>query len=261
MRLAAGIEYEGTAYAGWQAQDHALAVQNVVERALSRIADHPVCTVCAGRTDAGVHALGQVIHFDVECERALDAWLLGGNSHLPADVSLRWVQAMPQDFHARYSARSRRYRYLIHNSRSRSGLYAHRAAWCTQPLNVQRMHAAAQLLLGEHDFSAYRAAECQSRSPNRRVLEIAVTRQDEWVAIEVEANAFLHHMVRNIAGVLMAIGRGQQPVDWTRQVLEGRDRRLGGVTAAPQGLYFLQARYDAAFGLPLPAASGFVALP
>jgi tRNA pseudouridine38-40 synthase len=261
MRLAAGLEYEGTAYAGWQAQNHAQGVQNLVEQALSRIADRPVSTVCAGRTDAGVHALGQVIHFDVGVERPLDAWLLGSNSHLPSDISLRWVRAVPPDFHARHSARARRYRYLIHNSRSRSGLYAHRAAWCTHPLDAQRMHAAAQSLLGEHDFSAYRAAECQSRSPNRNVLEITVARQGEWLSIEVEANAFLHHMVRNIAGVLIAIGRGDQPGDWARQVLEGRDRRLGGVTAAPEGLYFLAARYDAAFGLPPHAPCGFAPLP
>jgi tRNA pseudouridine38-40 synthase len=261
MRLAAGLEYDGSAYAGWQAQDHARAVQTEVEAALSRVADQPVKTTCAGRTDAGVHALGQVIHFDTGAQRAVDAWLFGANSHLPPDISLRWVREVPQEFHARYSARSRRYRYVIHNSRSRSGLFARRASWCTHPLDVERMHEAAQHLLGEHDFSAYRAAECQSRTPMRRILEMFVARRGEWVVIEIEANAFLHHMVRNIAGVLIAIGRRQQPVDWTRTVLEGRDRRLGGVTVDPDGLYFLRARYDAAFGLPEPELNGLSLLP
>ncbi|MGH8455141.1 MAG: tRNA pseudouridine(38-40) synthase TruA [Nevskiales bacterium] len=261
MRIAAGLEYEGTAYSGWQAQGHARGVQTEVEAALSRIADQTVATTCAGRTDAGVHAAGQVIHFDTTAQRPTDAWLLGGNSQLPPDISLRWIRPVADEFHARYSARARRYRYVIHNSRSRSGLFAHRAGWCTWPLDAQRMHEAARHLLGEHDFSAYRAAECQSRTPHRRVLEISVKRSGEWLAIEIEANAFLHHMVRNIAGVLMAIGRGSQPVDWTRTVLEGRDRRLGGVTAGPEGLYFLQVRYDAHFQLPLSELPGFGVLP
>jgi tRNA pseudouridine38-40 synthase len=220
-----------------------------------------VTTVCAGRTDAGVHALGQVIHFDTAARRTDDAWLLGGNSQLPPDISLRWVQSVPAGFHARHSARSRRYRYVIHNSRSRSALFAQRAGWCTWPLDAERMHEAAQCLVGEHDFSAYRAAECQARTPHRRVLGISAARHGEWIAIEVEANAFLHHMVRNIVGVLIAIGRGQQPVDWALGVLEGRDRRLGGVTAEPGGLYFLRARYDAAYGLPEPGLPDIDLLP
>jgi tRNA pseudouridine38-40 synthase len=261
MRFAAGIEYEGTGYAGWQAQGHARAVQTEVETALSRVAGQPVKTICAGRTDAGVHALGQVIHFDTEVVRPDNAWLLGANSHLPVDISLRWVRAAPGDFHARHSALSRRYRYVILNSRSRSALFAHRAGWCTYPLDAARMHEAAQHLLGEHDFSAYRASECQARTPNRRVLEISVRSRGEWLAIEVEANAFLHHMVRNIVGVLIAIGRRQQPVDWTRTVLEGRDRRLGGVTAEPDGLYFLQVRYPEVLGLPPDRVPAFGLLP
>jgi tRNA pseudouridine38-40 synthase len=261
MRLAAGLEYEGTAYAGWQIQSHARGVQAEVEAALSRIADQAVATTCAGRTDAGVHALGQVIHFDTTAERPTDSWLLGGNSQLPPDISLRWIKPVPDEFHARYSARARRYRYVIHNSRSRSALFAHRACRYTYPLDAERMHEAAQHLLGEHDFSAYRAAECQSRTPRRRILEISVQRQGEWLAMEVEANAFLHHMVRNIAGVLMAIGRGSQPVDWARTVLEGGDRRLGGVTSGPEGLYFLRVNYDVHFQLPIPELPGFGLLP
>ncbi len=261
MRLAAGVEYEGTAYAGWQRQHHARSVQGEVEAALSRVADQTIATTCAGRTDAGVHALGQVIHFDTTASRANDAWLLGANSHLPSDISLRWVSPMPDEFHARYSARARRYRYVIFNHRSRPALYAHRACWFYHPLDAMRMHEAAQHLLGEHDFSAYRAAECQSRSPNRFVEEITVTRQGNWVAIEIEANAFLHHMVRNIAGVLMAIGKGSQPIDWTRTVLEGRDRQAAGVTAAAEGLYFLRVRYDTQFQLPSTDDPGFGLLP
>jgi tRNA pseudouridine38-40 synthase len=261
MRLAAGLEYVGTHYAGWQAQAHAVGVQNVVEAALAHIADHAVATICAGRTDAGVHALGQVIHFDSEAERNTEAWLLGTNSQLPPDISLRWVKPVPSDFHARYSARARRYRYVVHNSRSRSALLAHRATRFTYPLDVERMHAAAQYLRGEHDFNAYRAAECQARTSTRHIRDISVVRREECVLIEVEANAFLHHMVRNIAGVLMAIGRGSQPVDWTQTVLEGRDRRLGGVTAEPDGLYFLRVRYDDHLQLPDPTQSVFSVMP
>lgn len=253
LRLAAGVEYEGTAYAGWQAQHHAPGVQTQVETALSRIASHAVKSVCAGRTDAGVHALGQVIHFDSSATRGMDAWLFGANTYLPADISLRWVRQVPDDFHARYSARSRRYRYVIHNHRSRSGLFVHRAYWCTAPLDAERMQLAAQHLVGEHDFSAYRASECQSRSPVRTVLEIAVERHGDWVSIDLEANAFLHHMVRNIAGVLVAIGAGSQSPDWAQTVLASRDRRNGGVTLDAVGLYFLHARYDAALALPTPA--------
>lgn len=261
MRLAAGLEYEGSRYAGWQTQGHARGIQSEVETALSRVANHPVMTVCAGRTDAGVHALGQVIHFDSDADRPDSAWLLGGNSHLPSDISLRWVCRVPDAFHARHSARSRRYRYVILNSRGRSGLYAQRAGWCTWPLDAARMHEAAQSLAGEHDFSAFRAAECQSRTPRRQVREILVTRQGEWVSVEVEANAFLHHMVRNIVGVLTAIGCGDRPVDWARTVLEGRDRRLGGVTAEARGLYLLRVGYDAAYDLPPSYASDSAQLP
>ncbi len=261
MRLAAGLEYVGTHYAGWQAQNHAQGIQSLVEAALSHIADQDVATVCAGRTDAGVHALGQVIHFDTDAVRTPDSWLLGTNSQLPPDISLRWVKPVPEDFHARYGARSRRYRYVIHNSRGRSALLSQRATHFTYALDAERMHEAAQFLKGEHDFSAYRAAECQSRTPQRHLYDISVERRGECVMIEVEANAFLHHMVRNIAGVLMTIGRGKQPVEWTRTVLEGRDRRLGGVTAEPDGLYFLQVRYDESLQLPCPASSLLGALP
>ncbi len=250
MRYAAGVEYVGTAYAGWQAQTHANSVQAEVERALSRIADAPISITAAGRTDAGVHALGQVIHFDSEAGRKDIAWLFGANSLLPADINLRWVQPVPEEFHARYTALSRRYRYLIHNAPSRSSLLRQRAAWCRYPLDEARMHSAAQHLVGEHDFSAFRAIECQSRTPMRNVLSAQVSRQAQLVLVEVEANAFLHHMVRNIVGSLIEIGRGLQSSDWTRHLLQGRDRTGAGATAPAQGLCLWQVRYPERFRLP-----------
>lgn len=243
MRYAAGVEYCGTRYSGWQRQHHALTVQGELERALSTVADHPVETVCAGRTDAGVHGLGQVVHFDSDAERDEKAWCFGTNTHLPADISLRWIQPVDADFSARYSALSRRYRYLILDSRNRSGLFADRVCWSRSSLDADLMLQAAQGLLGEHDFSSFRAAECQSNTPVREVLFVDVRRHRELVCIDVEANAFVHHMVRNIAGVLMMIGRGQRPVQWVDELLRVRDRRQGGVTAPAHALYFLTVRY------------------
>ena len=250
MRYAAGVEYVGTAYAGWQAQAHANSVQTEVERALSRVADAPVAIAAAGRTDAGVHALGQVIHFDSDAPRKDIAWLFGANSLLPSDIALRWVQPVPEDFHARHSALARRYRYLIHNAAARSSLLDRRAGWCRYPLDETRMHAAARHLLGEQDFSAFRAVECQSRTPMRNVIAAEVSRRAQLVIVEIEANAFLHHMVRNIVGTLIEIGRGLQPPDWTRALLEGRDRTAAGATAPADGLYLWRVRYPARFGLP-----------
>lgn len=254
-RWAAGVEYLGTAYSGWQWQGHAPSVQQQVERALSNVADHELKVTAAGRTDAGVHAYNQVIHFDSEAERAPHAWLFGTNSQLPRDISLRWVQA-PADpgFNARYSATARRYRYVMLPARSRSALLADRVAWLVGDLDVESMHRAAQALVGEHDFSAYRDSACQSRTPMRRLDHIEVARIREFVVLEVEANAFLHHMVRNIAGVLMAIGQGKQPQEWARTVLESRERARGGVTADAGGLYFVGPVYPARFGLPPPPA-------
>lgn len=250
MRYAAGVEYVGTAYSGWQAQTHAPSVQSEVERVLSRVADAPIRITAAGRTDAGVHALGQVIHFDTDVARKDIAWLFGGNAELPADINLRWVQVVGGDFHARYAALSRCYRYLIHNAPARSSLLHQRAAWCRQPLDEMRMHTAAQHLLGEQDFSAFRAIECQSRTPMRNVLRAQVSRRGQMVELEIEANAFLHHMVRNIAGSLIEIGRGVRPADWTRELLLGRDRRSAGATATAHGLYLWRVRYPERFALP-----------
>jgi tRNA pseudouridine38-40 synthase len=260
LRIAIGIEYDGRAYAGWQAQAAAPTLQQVLERALGRIADEPVALTCAGRTDAGVHALGQVAHFDTHASRSLRGWVLGANSELPRDVVLAWATPVPAHFHARYCAEARSYRYLISNRLARPALLADRAAWIHRPLDHERMHAAAQALLGEHDFSAFRAADCQAKSPVRRMERIHVDRQGDFVVIEATANAFLHHMMRNIAGMLIAIGRGDVPVEFAREVLAGRDRTLNAATASAAGLYLLAVRYPAAFALPAaPSPRVFIA--
>lgn len=244
------MEYDGRGYAGWQAQGHAPSVQAVLETALGRVADHPVQVVAAGRTDAGVHGFHQVVHFDTASVRKPYAWLLGTNTHLPDDVSLRWVQPVRADFHARFSARSRRYRYLIHNARHRSALLAGRTAWVTWDLDASAMHVAAQALIGERDFSAFRDSECQSRSPMREVQAVSVRRQGHFVILDIRANAFLHHMVRNIAGTLIEVGSGKRPVAWMAEVLDSRDRTRAGMNAPPGGLYFVDVEYPAEFAIP-----------
>ena len=250
MRIAVGLEYQGTRYAGWQSQRAVDTVQVLAEMALGRVAAEAVSLVCAGRTDAGVHARGQVAHFDTRASRSMRAWMLGANSELPPDISLSWVRPVPAHFHARYSAEARTYRYLIFNRASRSGLLARRATWIHRPLDVGLMALAAEALEGEHDFSAFRAAECQAKSPIRRMERLTVVRHGDWLEIEATANAFLHHMVRNIAGLLIRIGKGDAPASWAAEVLAGRDRRLSAATAPAAGLYLWQVRYPAAFGLP-----------
>jgi tRNA pseudouridine38-40 synthase len=250
VRIAVGIEYDGSAYAGWQMQSGPRTLQEVTEAALSRIAAEPVRLTCAGRTDAGVHALGQVAHFDTGALRTRRAWVLGANTELPRDVSLGWAMPVPRHFHARYSAEARTYRYLILNRLARSALLAGRACWVHRPLDEERMAQAARQLVGEHDFSAFRAAECQAKSPVRRLEQLRVERQGDWLTIEATANAFLHHMVRNIAGLLMAVGRGDAPPEWAAEVLAGRDRTRNAATAPAAGLYFLRVRYPAPFHLP-----------
>ncbi|HTX06676.1 MAG TPA: tRNA pseudouridine(38-40) synthase TruA [Steroidobacteraceae bacterium] len=249
-RIAVGLEYEGTGYAGWQSQRSAPAVQGLAESALGKVAAAAVSLVCAGRTDAGVHARGQVAHFDTEVQRSMRAWMLGANSELPRDISVAWVRPVPLHFHARYSAEARTYRYLIFNRPSRSGLLSFRATWVHRRLDEKLMAQAAAALEGEHDFSAFRAAECQAKSPIRRLERLSVERQGDWLTIEATANAFLHHMVRNISGLLIRIGKGDAPASWAAEVLGGRDRRLGAATAPAAGLYLWQVRYPAAFGLP-----------
>lgn len=258
-RWAAGVEYIGTAYGGWQAQTNVRSVQAEVERAISKIANHPVRVTCAGRTDAGVHAYQQVVHFDTEADRTPHAWILGCNSVLPSDVSLRWVQAVPDSFNARYSATARHYRYVIHNHSARSALLSHRAATWPQPLDAAAMHRAAQALIGENDFSAFRSSQCQSKSPKRYLHAITLLRQNDFVVMDICANAFLHHMVRNIIGALSVVGLGKQPEAWIAQVLAGRDRKQAGLNAPPDGLYFVGPVYPAEFGLPAPPTPWFPA--
>lgn len=249
-RIALGIEYDGTSFSGWQTQEHARGVQAVVEEGLSVVADHKVEVVCAGRTDAGVHAAMQVVHFDTTADRTERAWMLGAVSNMPKEVSVLWSREVPEGFHARYSALARRYRYVIMNRTPRPALNATRVAWVRERLDEKLMHQSAQHLIGEHDFSSFRAAQCQSRTPMRKMYEISVTRHGELVIVTVCANAFLHHMVRNIAGVLIAVGTGERPVDWSAQVLAYKDRKLGGVTAVPGGLYLAGIRYAPALNLP-----------
>ncbi len=250
MRWAVGIEYAGSAYLGWQRLGHGPSVQASVEEALGRVAAHPVHVVCAGRTDAGVHARCQVVHFDSAADRSPRAWTLGATSALPADIAVRWAQPVADEFHARFSAQSRRYRYRILNRPVRPALEHAFVAWERLPLDATRMHEAARSLLGEHDFSAFRAQACQERHPRRTVLAARVARVGDEVHVEIEANAFLHHMVRNIVGSLLPIGRGEQPIQWLRQLLDGRTRAVAGPTAPPQGLLFLGPRYPVACGMP-----------
>jgi len=255
VRIAAGVEYDGSAFCGWQYQDHSPSVQADVEQALSRVADETVRVVCAGRTDTGVHAAGQVIHFDTTAQRSEFSWVRGVNSNLPASVSMLWAQPVNETFHARFSALRRYYRYVIFNRPIRPAYLHRRVSWEYRPLNVEPMQQAARYLVGEHDFSSYRAVACQAKSPVRTLYRLDVSRHGEFVILDLEANAFLHHMVRNIAGVLMAIGAGEAEPLWAQQVLEQQDRTLGGVTASPDGLYFMQVDYPPEFALPRPTAA------
>jgi tRNA pseudouridine38-40 synthase len=225
-------------------------VQESAERALSGVAAEPVSLVCAGRTDAGVHARGQVAHFDTSAERSPRSWVLGANSALPKDLAITWALPVAAHFHARYSATARTYRYLILNRPARSALGARRAAWVWRALDEQRMASAAALLVGEHDFSAFRSAECQAKSPLRRLERLTVERRGDYLVIEATANAFLHHMVRNLAGLLLHVGRGDAPPEAARELLEGRDRTRSPATAPAEGLYLWAVRYPAAFALP-----------
>ena len=255
MRIALGIEYDGTSYNGWQRQKTGLGVQQRLEEALSLVANEKVDVVCAGRTDTGVHASGQVVHFDTESERTERGWLLGANTNLPEDISVTWVKPVDQDFHARFSAVARSYRYLILNRLERSALHRNRAWWIYEPLDEIPMQAAAQQLLGEHDFSAFRSAACQANTAVRDITAISVSRSGDWLTIDVKANAFLMNMVRNIVGSLAAVGLGEQGVEWIRDVLESRDRKAGGITAPPHGLTLVGVDYPEAFGIPAAGCS------
>ena len=253
MRIALGLEYEGSGFCGWQSQAGGGAVQNVLESALSIVADTPTRVVCAGRTDSGVHALAQVVHFDTEAVRPDTAWVRGVNAHLPDSVAVRWAQPVPNDFHARFSARGRRYRYLLLNRAERPGLMARRVGWFHRPLDADAMAAAAGLLLGEHDFSAFRAIECQAKSPVKTLRRADVTRHGDLLVFEFEASAFLHHMVRNLVGALVYVGKGAHPPEWVGDILTGRDRALAAPTFEACGLYLAGVDYDPAWQLRVGA--------
>lgn len=250
MRIALGIEYDGTDFLGWQRLTHGSTVQGALEKALSFVAAHPVDVTCAGRTDAGVHGRCQVVHFDTSAQRDPRGWVLGACANLPHSVAVLWAQDVPEDFHARFSARSRRYRYRILNRPVRAALDARYVTWERLPLDAARMHEAAQALVGEHDFSAFRAVSCQAAHARRQVLAVSVRREEDQVIVEIEANAFLHHMVRNIVGSLLPVGRGEQPVAWVGELLAGRNREVAGPTAPSSGLTFLGPRYESHWGLP-----------
>ena len=250
MRIALGIEYDGSRFCGWETQRGVPTVEQAVTDALSMVAGQPVRLTCAGRTDARVHAWAQVAHMTCSVRRDMRAWVFGGNANLPKDVSITWAKPVPGDFHARFSARSRHYRYVILNRAVRPAVLGSRVCWECRPLAAERMQAAAGYLLGEHDFSSFRAVACQAKRPVRRIYRLEVSRRGSMIFIDVVANAFLHHMVRNIAGVLMSIGMGRHPVTWSREVLEARDRRQGGITAPPEGLYLVGVEYPHDFALP-----------
>lgn len=250
MKFAACIEYDGSPYCGWQRLGHAPTVQAEVERALSQVAAEPVTVVCAGRTDTGVHATGQIIHFETTAQRPLHGWLLGTNAHLPDSIALRWLQPVGEGFHARFSAVARRYRYVILNRSARPALLQRRVCWQRQALDAAAMHEAAQVLVGEQDFSSFRAAGCQAAHAVRAVHEVSVCRERDYVYIDIVANAFLHHMVRNIVGSLLPIGSGERPVGWLAELLALRDRTQAGMTAPADGLYLVHVSYPPVWGLP-----------
>lgn len=249
-RIAAIVEYDGSCFSGWQWQNSAPSVQEAVEKALSQVANEPIRVITAGRTDAGVHACAQVIHFDSSAMRSDHAWLRGANSNLPSQVALLWAGKVEPEFHARFAATGREYRYVILNRSVRPTLLDKRVTHEYRPLDIARMQAAASLLIGTHDFSSFRAMQCQAKSPVRELRRLHVTRQGDFVLIEAAANAFLHHMVRNLAGVLMDIGAGEQEPEWAERVLEARDRTMGGITAAPDGLYLTAVDYPEHFKIP-----------
>lgn len=250
MRYALGIEYDGSNYYGWQRQKNVISVQESLEKALSKIANEPIEVVCAGRTDTGVNATNQVVHFETDKVRKDVAWTLGVNTNLPKDIAVSWVKEVNEDFHARFSATARRYRYIINNSRLRSAILSSGISFCHYPLNENLMHQAAQYLVGRHDFTSFRTVHCQSHSPIRTLYHCNVSRQGEFVIIDVKGNAFLHHMVRNIAGSLMKVGHELKPVSWIDEVLEAKNRCVAGITAPSAGLYFVDVDYPEEFAIP-----------
>jgi tRNA pseudouridine38-40 synthase len=254
MRIAIGVEYDGSPFCGWQSQSDGRTVQDTLQLALSRIAGEPtaenISVIAAGRTDTGVHALEQVVHFDTRAERPLTAWVRGVNAFLPYSIAVRWAHPVPDEFHARFSAHGRSYRYLLINRAVRPAIRAGKLGWFHTPLDVVAMQTAAQCLLGEHDFSAFRAAECQAKSPVKHLAQLDIHKQRDMIIFDLTADAFLQHMVRNIVGCLVYVGKGKYPPSWLADVLTGRERRLAAPTFAPDGLYLRRIQYDAKWGLP-----------
>ncbi len=257
IKYAACIEYDGTNYCGWQRLKDAPSVQEEVEKALSRVANHQIALSCSGRTDSGVHGIGQVVHFESDAVRNEKAWRMGCNTNLPDNIALRWIQPIDDSFHARFSAQSRRYRYIIVNHKIRPAILHKKVCWYRDALDENRMHDAAQLLLGENDFSSFRAAACQAKHAMRELQSITVSREGKYVYVDIVANAFLHHMVRNIVGSLFEVGDGRRKPEWFSELLRVKDRRQAGITAPACGLYFVSVEYPAEFILPNTAEPPF----
>lgn len=251
MRVALGVEYDGSDFFGWQSQPGLKTIQGTLEEALSSVANEPIQIICAGRTDTGVHATGQVIHFDTKAKRHQDAWIYGANVHLPSTISIRWSRHVDYSFHARFKATSRRYRYVIFNHPVRSAILSERTSWHYYPLDIERMRTAASYLIGEQDFSSFRSSKCNSKTPMRNITDFTIERRGDFVIFEIEANAFLHHMVRNIAGSLMKIGAGFKEAGWMAEVLEAKSRKAAAETAPPGGLYLIRVTYPEPYIFPL----------
>ena len=250
MRIALGVEYDGSQFCGWQSQPDGRTVQDTLQAALKVISGKVVPVIAAGRTDAGVHALEQVVHFDTDIERPLSAWVRGVNSQLPESVAVLWAHAVPDEFHARFSAHARSYHYVLINRPVRSAVYHGKVGWFHAPLEVDRMREAAQYLVGEHDFSAFRSSECQAKSPIKNLVQLDIQQQGDTIIFNLTANAFLHHMVRNIIGCLVYVGKGKHPPQWLGEVLQSRNRNFAAPTFAPDGLYLRRIQYDEKWGLP-----------
>ena len=257
MKYAACIEYDGTSYFGWQRLAHGPSIQSEVEDALSKVANHVIDLTCAGRTDSGVHGIGQVVHFESSAQRDLKGWQMGCNTNLPDNISMRWIQPVDDKFNARFSALSRRYRYIILNQQFRPALLNNKVCWYRDSLDADHMQLAANNLLGENDFSSFRASGCQANHAMRELQEISITRDGHFVYVDIVANAFLHHMVRNIVGSLFEVGTGVRAPEWFAELLDVRDRTQAGITAPACGLYFVSVQYPGAFGLPEVALPPF----
>ncbi len=250
MRIALGIEYDGTGFFGWQRQREVNSIQGELEKALSQVANESIEIFCAGRTDAGVHGTGQVIHFDTSAVRDMRGWIMGANSNLPTGIAVRWAKPVSDDFHARFSATARRYRYVIYNRKYRPAILGRGLSHYHQDLDVSLMQQAAPLLLGEHDFSSFRAIQCQSKTPFRNLMHLQIERYQDFIVIDIKANAFLHHMVRNITGSLLEIGMKKRPPEWLGELLAAKDRTLAAATAKAEGLYLVAVDYPAQFEIP-----------